>query len=141
MDKESIYELQKIDCNCNDCIFMIRDIEKYKEWQEKRLKQQLDDYNLRKSKIAEPNVNKKQFQYEKSSINYGNCTKFNKDVTFIPNHCQPENRDCFKHRKDQENPLIGEIKIILNENSDNMIWFKIPIKGKIKKIPNISVKF
>ena len=29
MDKESIIELQKIDCNCNDCKFLERDFEKY----------------------------------------------------------------------------------------------------------------
>lgn len=31
MIKESRYELQKIDCNCNDCIFMIRDSNKFDE--------------------------------------------------------------------------------------------------------------
>lgn len=92
MDKESIIELQKIDCNCNDCKFMVRDIEKFKEWQEKRMKQQLDEHNRRKSG--------KQFQYERSSIQYGSCTKFGKEITFIPNHCQPENQLCFQHRKD-----------------------------------------
>ena len=25
MNRESIVELQKIDCNCNDCKFMVRD--------------------------------------------------------------------------------------------------------------------
>lgn len=29
MDKESILALQRIDCNCNDCVFMVRDLEKY----------------------------------------------------------------------------------------------------------------
>jgi len=28
MDRESVYELQKIDCNCNDCKFMVRDFKK-----------------------------------------------------------------------------------------------------------------
>ena len=25
MDKESIFDLQKIDCNCNDCKYLVRD--------------------------------------------------------------------------------------------------------------------
>ncbi len=32
MDKESVIELQKIDCNCNDCIHLKRDFEKYKSY-------------------------------------------------------------------------------------------------------------
>jgi hypothetical protein len=33
-------------------------------------------------------------------LNFGNCTKFNKDVSFIPVTCQVETQECFKHRKD-----------------------------------------
>jgi hypothetical protein len=32
-------------------------------------------------------------------LNFGNCTKFNKSVTFIPNTCQLETQECFQHRK------------------------------------------
>ncbi len=32
MDKDSIFELQKIDSNCNDCKFMVRDMEKRKSF-------------------------------------------------------------------------------------------------------------
>jgi hypothetical protein len=32
-------------------------------------------------------------------LNFGNCTKFNKSVTFIPNICQLETQQCFEHRK------------------------------------------
>lgn len=69
MTKESIIELQKIDCNCNDCKFMQRDLNMPPE----------------KGKAAK--------------INYGNCTKFNKPVTFIPATCQIETQHCFEHRK------------------------------------------
>jgi hypothetical protein len=34
-----------------------------------------------------------------SRINYGFCNKKKKEITFMPNYCQPENEDCFKHRK------------------------------------------
>jgi hypothetical protein len=27
------------------------------------------------------------------------CTKFNKPTFILPNHCHPQNQDCFKHRK------------------------------------------
>ena len=32
-------------------------------------------------------------------INYGNCTKLNKEVSFIPNHCQLHTQECFEHRR------------------------------------------
>jgi len=81
MDKESRIELQKIDCNCNDCKFMVRDFEKYRDY----------DYLYKNSqgKVTHPS----------HRINYGKCTKFNKDVSFIPNVCQLENQECFEHRK------------------------------------------
>lgn len=31
MDKESIAELKRIDCNCSDCKFMVRDQQKLKD--------------------------------------------------------------------------------------------------------------
>ncbi len=70
-------ELQKIDCNCNDCIFMIRDIEKKKSF----------DY-LHKGQ-------------EKAShrLSYGYCVEFAKNISFIPNICQPQTQYCFQHRK------------------------------------------
>jgi hypothetical protein len=81
MDKESIFELQKIDCNCNDCIFMIRDFEKMKSFD-----------HLHKGELKASH-----------RINYGNCTKLNKQVTFIPNTCQLNTRECFKHRRETNN--------------------------------------
>jgi hypothetical protein len=71
MNKDSIYELQKIDCNCNDCIFMKRDMT--------RLPQ----------------------KHTVMPINYGWCTFFDKEVSFIPATCQLDTQTCFKHRKDQ----------------------------------------
>ena len=71
MDKESIFELQKIDCNCNDCGFMKRDLSR------------------------PPNKGKP------SPINYGHCLRFDKSVSFIPATCQIETQNCFTHRKNQ----------------------------------------
>jgi hypothetical protein len=32
-------------------------------------------------------------------LSFGNCTKFSKSVSFIPNVCQLETQHCFEHRK------------------------------------------
>lgn len=70
------YELQMIDTNCNDCLFMKRDFEK---------------------------LNSHIKSYEGTglmdSLAFGDCLKFNKPVSFIPVTCQPQNQECFKHRK------------------------------------------
>ncbi len=71
-------ELQKIDCNCNDCIFMIRDFEKFKSWDKLYAGQEKASHR----------------------IHYGKCSKFNKDVSFIPNTLQLDTQECFKHRRD-----------------------------------------
>lgn len=78
-DKNSIIELQKIDCNCNDCVFMKRDLNRFKSF----------DY----LHVGE----------EKAShrVNYGDCEKLAKPVAFIPNVLQIETQQCFSHRRDQ----------------------------------------
>lgn len=76
MDKESIYELQKIDCNCNVCKYFERDIEKTKR------------------------LNKND-QIVEFKIHYGTCTKFNKEIGEIANICLLHTQECFKHRKDE----------------------------------------
>jgi hypothetical protein len=70
MNKESLYELQKIDCNCNDCGYMKRDLSRLPD------------------------------RGKPSPINYGQCIKFDKEVSFIPATCQIETQECFVHRKD-----------------------------------------
>lgn len=71
-------ELQKIDCNCNDCVFMVRDIEKRKQYDELYAGRLNASYR----------------------INYGHCDKFKKPVSFIPNLCQIDTQECFKHRRE-----------------------------------------
>jgi len=77
MTKESIYQLQLIDCNCNDCIFMIRDKEKLSRHKESYKNTGLID-----------------------NLQFGYCTEFKKDISFIPNTCQLETQNCFIHRKE-----------------------------------------
>lgn len=76
MDKESKYLLQLIDCNCNDCKFMVRDFDK-----------------LEKHKAT----------YEGKGFTdrlaFGNCIKLKKPVSFIPETCQLETQKCFEHRR------------------------------------------
>lgn len=99
MDKESVFELQKIDCNCNDCKFMDRNFEKYKESLESHKELQYNYYIICRNKYGD----KTEFQFNRNEamINYGRCSKLNKDVSFIPNICQIETQNCFKHRKEQ----------------------------------------
>lgn len=124
MDRQALIELQKIDCNCNDCIFMVRDQERFKEsladhqrWQQDYFntkKQNLlnkaaeyEDptkykYNLDKARSLRAEANRMRFQFDKkeASINYGDCTKLKKPVSFIPNTCQIKTQECFKHRRE-----------------------------------------
>lgn len=70
-------ELQRIDSNCNDCKFMIRD-------------------------FAALEAHKKTYEGtgQMDRLAFGNCTKLNKPVSFIPMTCQLETQHCFIHRKD-----------------------------------------
>lgn len=74
MDKESIYELQKIDCNCNNCGYFVRDIEK--------------------TKLLNNNE-----QIVACKIHYGHCDRLNKDVGEIANIALLHTQNCFTHRK------------------------------------------
>ncbi len=81
MDSESRYLLQLIDSNCNDCVFMIRDMAKRASFDHLHVGQLNAGHRL----------------------NYGNCKiKENEPVSFIPNYCMPENQQCFKHRRDDK---------------------------------------
>ena len=78
MDKESTYELQLIDANCNDCKFMERDFERLKLHKESYLGTGVMD-----------------------RMAFGVCRKFEKPVSFIPGVCMIENESCFEHRKEK----------------------------------------
>lgn len=81
MDKESVIELQKIDCNCNDCIHLKRDFEKYKSY---------NYMYIEGGRVTNPSHRPL----------YGHCLKLDKAISFIPNTCQIETQNCFKHRRD-----------------------------------------
>lgn len=116
MNKESVIALQKIDCNCNDCMFMERDFATYQKWENWHRETDLADFEKRKAKAIADALqakddrgrdaqlliaNKMKFQFDKNGlIQYGNCKKFNRPVSFLPMTCQLETQQCFKHRKD-----------------------------------------
>ena len=98
MDAESRIELQKIDCNCNDCKFMIRDFDKYKASKELHYEWQKNYFDFIKIKTNDDTM---AFQFDSSTamIQFGHCAKFNKNVSFIPNICQIDTQECFEHRR------------------------------------------
>lgn len=75
MDKESIYLLQCVDCNCNNCGYFARDIEK--------------------TTLLNNNE-----QIVACKIHYGYCNKLNKDIGEIANIALLHTQGCFVHRKD-----------------------------------------
>ena len=75
MDKESIYELQKIDCNCNNCFRFERDVIKTKQ------------LNNNSMLVA-------------NKIHYGYCNKLKKNIGEIANICLLHTQECFIHRRD-----------------------------------------
>jgi hypothetical protein len=77
MDAESIFELQNIDCNCNNCISFIRDIEKTKS----------------------RNNNEKIVAYK---IHYGYCNKLKKEVAEVANICLLHTQKCFFNRRSEK---------------------------------------
>ncbi len=116
-------ELQLIDTNCNNCVFMLRDLEKYKKWETWHRDSALQEFNHKKVKavleaqrvINEAKddlalksgkgmlfvANKMNFHFDKKGLlNYGYCTQLKKDVSFIPLQCMPEHQNCFIHRKE-----------------------------------------
>lgn len=119
MTKESIIELQKLDCNCNDCKFMQRDIEKYNHSLKLHEQWSLDYFNsiknnlinkakdwrekgqFEKAELLEKEANNMIFQFNKKeiAIQYGICMKLQKEVSFIPNCLQLDTQHCFEHRK------------------------------------------
>ena len=119
MDKESIYLLQLLDTNCNDCIFMERDFERFNNSLYFHKNLQLTSFNRRKNKLIEQanyyknkfydlekwndlllESDKMKFVFDKSfvSLNFGKCKKLNKKVSYMPNESML-NANCFKHRK------------------------------------------
>ncbi len=116
-------ELQKIDCNCNNCFFLVRNLERFNESLKHHHKWQLDYFNTKKNNliqrskdwerigeykkakalVKEAEIMRFQFNKKEAVIQYGFCQWFLKDVSFIPNVLQLHTQDCFLHRKFNKN--------------------------------------
>lgn len=99
-------ELQRIDCNCNDCAFMERDFARREASLRLHEKWQKDYFEIMKAKLPENEQKKAKFQFDSSecAIHFGVCSnpnsiEWNKPISFIPNICQPHTQKCFKHRR------------------------------------------
>jgi len=115
-------DLQNIDCNCNNCIFMVRDSETYKKWlnwhkyldekefirnkakaisdAQNHIDNAIDEHDLRSANGNMRVALKMKWQFDKKGlIHYGNCEKFKKPVSFIPDLCQIETQKCFENRR------------------------------------------
>lgn len=113
---------EKIDCNCNNCIHMIRDSELFKKWEKWNRELQEAQFDKSKQKAildAKESISKADTLENKRScegilrkaekmsftfsreglIHYGNCNKLNKAVSFIPGMCQIDTQECFSHRR------------------------------------------
>lgn len=95
---------------------MERDMLTYQKWEDWHRKNALETFEKEKTKAINDALvikdtkgretslkiaQKMRFQFDKSGLlNYGNCTKFDKLVLFIPNVCQLETQNCFVHRRE-----------------------------------------
>ena len=113
-------ESQNIDCNCNNYKHMVRDMDAFKKSSEFQKEMQLNYFETIKRKLVEKakfyrdkkgdlemwndlltDAEKMIFVFDKSycAIQFGNCSKLNKLVSFIPNTCQLDTQQCFENRK------------------------------------------
>lgn len=102
---------------------MDRNLELYKKWEDHHRTASLKEFEQSKAKEISDAQNvidnatnefelksgngmmrvaiKMKFYFEKKwLLQYGTCTKFNKQVSFLPVTCQIETQHCFSHRKD-----------------------------------------
>ena len=118
------FELSLIDCNCSDCIFMQRDLGKFKVYEAQEKERQIIEFNISKEKeieeawnVIDENITgsleeksgygmlrvaqKRTFQFTREGLlNYGKCSKFEKEVVFNSTDCQIHTQICFKHRRE-----------------------------------------
>lgn len=118
MTKESTIELQRVDCNCNDCKYLERDLDAYNHsktlhhlWQRQyfdllnkkkleKVEYWLDKNEWEKAKGILDEVNASKFSFNNDAhISFGECIKLIKPVSFIPNTVMLENFKCFEHRR------------------------------------------
>jgi hypothetical protein len=126
MTKEASYLRQCLDCNCNDCSFLIRDTKKLNKVKEDSYKEEIKIIETQKEKLLKSAFQKinsgkekeasliyrerHKIDNKKNNLNvntthkdlqlYGLCILKNKEISFIPNTIQLNTQECFIHRKD-----------------------------------------
>lgn len=111
--------MKEIDCNCNDCKWMVRDSILRKSWLEKHRQWDFEIFEFEKKKAISDaqavidmgiEINsgngmmrvaqKMKFQFDKSGlIHYGKCSILHKGTTFIPEiNMWPQNNGCYEMR-------------------------------------------
>lgn len=103
------YELHDLDRNCNDCKCLVRDFARYKEALDRLNANNWAEFERERNRLLEINKPEtiaaaKKMKYQKQSVineGYGFCTKFQKDVDFIPATCQIHTQHCFEHRREK----------------------------------------
>jgi hypothetical protein len=91
-DKEALIELENLDCNCNTCVYMLRNLEKLRSFD--KLYDTLHGGHKQSWRI-----------------HYGHCVFFNKEVQFTPEQCQIHTQECFRNRKQYK--LVLQAKEVL----------------------------
>jgi hypothetical protein len=126
LSKDSLKLLQDLDCNCNDCKFMVRDAEKFRAAQERRKSFMREHFETLKRKeietlefkermaaVKRPErlaslialVESRVFEYgaPHPQINYGTCTNPESgfvEVDFLPTTFSGDTQRCFVNRRD-----------------------------------------
>lgn len=123
MDKESIYLLQCIDANCNDCRFFVRNVAALEASKQFHRDYCAWSYCVRRrycwdeaqKALAKGNTKRHDEMMKqrkavtvdtgyKTGLVFGNCAKFNKPISAVPNACQPDTQHCFEHRRAAQFP-------------------------------------
>lgn len=118
MDAESRILLQEIDCNCNDCAFFVRSLDRLNEskrvhrgwvaagirtrraafWAEAQKALGKGDMVSYHALLKERRTVSVDRSY-KAGLIFGDCSKKGARITTVPGTCLPENAECFVHRK------------------------------------------
>ena len=120
-------ELRELDCNCGDCKHLIRSLSKRQKHVDFHYQMQKNSFNVKRIKLLEKGeyhlrraknetekaiyykdkaknnfkeARKMQFVFDEGScsLGYGKCSKFDKEVSFIPQTLQLHTQNCFEIR-------------------------------------------
>ena len=111
--------LEDVDCNCNNCKHLERDLVKFNAWKDKHISWQLwsfENWKERTNKQIDEHYQKQEFNAgfeleqvlakakflfdgSPAKLSYGKCNKFQKEVSFLPGAFQLDTQECFENRR------------------------------------------